>query len=63
MNFARLCTAHGVEHVAVRDLGHLEELAAQLPSAGLRVLEVATDRKADAARRKLIFAAAAASAG
>lgn len=60
VNFATLCAAHGVEHIAVRDLAQLEKLVASLPTQGLRVLEVATDRKADAARRKKLFAAAAA---
>lgn len=59
VNFATLCAAHGVQHVAVRDLKQLEGLITQLPAHGVRVLEVTTDRKADAARRKKLFAEAA----
>jgi len=62
VDFAKLCSAHAVEHVAVRDLAHLAGLLRKLPASGIRVLEVATDRKRDAAMRKQLFAAAAAAA-
>jgi 2-succinyl-5-enolpyruvyl-6-hydroxy-3-cyclohexene-1-carboxylate synthase len=55
-DFEKLCSAFGVGHVLVRDWPHFTELIADLP-AGIRVLEVRTDRKRDAARRKAIFAA------
>jgi 2-succinyl-5-enolpyruvyl-6-hydroxy-3-cyclohexene-1-carboxylate synthase len=55
-DFARLCGAYGVEHVAVRDWTHFAELIAALPGSGLRVLEVRTDRKRDAALRRQWFA-------
>ena len=54
-DFARLCAAHGVEHVLVRDWAHFGELGAKLPATGLRVLEVRTDRKRDAAFRRMLF--------
>lgn len=60
VDFAALCRAHGVAHTAVRDLAHLRELVAQRSPRGIRVLEVRTDRKRDAATRKQMFAAAAA---
>jgi len=44
--------------VLVKDWTHFSELIAELPP-GIRVLELRTDRKRDAARRKALFAAAA----
>jgi 2-succinyl-5-enolpyruvyl-6-hydroxy-3-cyclohexene-1-carboxylate synthase len=61
VDFAKLCAAHGVEHIAVRDWAQFEALIATLPTCGVRVLEVRTDRKRDAAARKALFAKAAAS--
>jgi len=57
-DFGKLCAAFGVEHVLVKDWTHFSELIAELPP-GIRVLELRTDRKRDAARRKALFAAAA----
>lgn len=62
VDFAKLCSAYGVDHVVVRDWTHFTELISILPDAGLRVLEVRTDRKRDAAFRRELFAAAAQSA-
>jgi 2-succinyl-5-enolpyruvyl-6-hydroxy-3-cyclohexene-1-carboxylate synthase len=59
VDFARLCSAHGVEHVAVGDWAQLESLVATLPARGIRVLEIRTDRKRDAEWRKQAFASAA----
>jgi 2-succinyl-5-enolpyruvyl-6-hydroxy-3-cyclohexene-1-carboxylate synthase len=63
VDFAKLCAAHGVHHELVRDWDHFEVLAKHLPPAGIRVLELRTDRKRDAAERKRLFAAAAEAAG
>lgn len=60
VDFARLCAAHGVAHVRVRDWAHLGKLVAKLPKSGIRVLELRTDRKRDAAWRQELFAAVAA---
>lgn len=60
VEFSALCAAHGAEYHAVRDWAHFTELVGALPAAGLRVLHVRTDRKADAATRKAIFDAATA---
>ncbi|MBS0663544.1 MAG: 2-succinyl-5-enolpyruvyl-6-hydroxy-3-cyclohexene-1-carboxylic-acid synthase [Verrucomicrobia bacterium] len=60
IDFARLCAAHGVEHVTVRDWTHFNALVATLPLQGVRVLELRTDRKRDAATRKTLFASIAA---
>ena len=62
VDFAKLCSAHGVEHVLVNDWETFSELVSVLPTSGIRVLEVRTDRKMDAARRKRLFAAVAAAA-
>ena len=63
VDFAALAAAHGATHVLVRDRDHLEELVSALPESGLRVLEVRTDRKRDAAlRRELAGAESAAAA-
>jgi 2-succinyl-5-enolpyruvyl-6-hydroxy-3-cyclohexene-1-carboxylate synthase len=58
-DFERLCAAHGVEHVHVEDWSHFESLVSRLPEQGIRVLELRTDRKRDAAWRKEAFASAA----
>jgi 2-succinyl-5-enolpyruvyl-6-hydroxy-3-cyclohexene-1-carboxylate synthase len=58
VDFAKLCAAHGVEHIHVEDWSHFESLISTLPAQGIRVLELATDRKRDAAWRKEAFASA-----
>ena len=56
VDFAALCAAHGVAHVAIEDYAKFElELANARTSKGLRVLEVRTDRRQDAATRKRLF--------
>lgn len=59
-DFAKLAAAYGVEHVLVRDWAHLAGLVAKPPASGIRILEVRTDRKRDAATRKALFAEIAA---
>lgn len=59
VDFAKLCAAHGVAHTLVRDWEHFTELVATLPASGVRVLEVKTDRKRDAAVRKRLLREAA----
>jgi 2-succinyl-5-enolpyruvyl-6-hydroxy-3-cyclohexene-1-carboxylate synthase len=58
VDFAKLCAAHGVPHVHVEDWSHFQSLVSELPGHGIRVLEVTTDRKRDAAWRKAAFASA-----
>lgn len=60
VDFARLCSAYGVEHRLVSDRVELDASLASLPPAGVRVLEIRTDRKRDAVFRKKLFADAAA---
>jgi len=62
VDFAKLCSAYGAEYVLVRDWAHFAELISALPAAGLRVLELRTDRKHDAAFRRELFLAASQSA-
>jgi 2-succinyl-5-enolpyruvyl-6-hydroxy-3-cyclohexene-1-carboxylate synthase len=59
VDFARLGPAYGVAHVPVRDWNHFIGLISVLPTNGVRVLELRTDRKRDAATRKKLFAGAA----
>jgi 2-succinyl-5-enolpyruvyl-6-hydroxy-3-cyclohexene-1-carboxylate synthase len=57
VDFATLAEAHGAAHVYVKDWKHLRELVAN-PVTGVRILEIVTDRKRDAAfRRQLLNAA------
>jgi 2-succinyl-5-enolpyruvyl-6-hydroxy-3-cyclohexene-1-carboxylate synthase len=59
VDFEKLSAAHGAGHVVIRDWDHLAHELARVPAGGIRVLEVRTDRKRDAAWRKQAFAAAA----
>lgn len=60
IDFARLCATYGVAHTVVKNAAQLARLVAKLPRHGVRVLELRTDRKHDAAWRKETFAQAAA---
>jgi len=59
VDFGALCAAYGTAHVLVRDWQHFADLCSALPASGLRVLEVRTDRKRDAALRRELVATAA----
>ena len=52
INFAQLCVTYGVEHQLIQSWEQLRVLLNPLPSAGIRVLELQTDRKADARWRQ-----------
>ncbi len=56
VDFGKLAGAHGVEHTRVRDWPHFVALISTLPAGGVRVLELPTDRKIDANRRRRMFA-------
>jgi len=56
IDFKKLCATYGVAHVAVKSVAQLARLATKLPKSGVRVLELRTDRKRDAAFRKELFA-------
>lgn len=55
IDFRKLCATYGVGHVAVKHSAHLARLVAKLPKTGVRVLELRTDRKRDAAFRHQLF--------
>ncbi|HEY1792205.1 MAG TPA: 2-succinyl-5-enolpyruvyl-6-hydroxy-3-cyclohexene-1-carboxylic-acid synthase [Opitutaceae bacterium] len=59
VDVSRLCSAHGIPHFHVEDWPHFESLVAEKPRPGLRVLEIAADRKRDAEWRRQAFASAA----
>lgn len=52
VKFEMLCRAYGVDYQRVNNWEALRAQLAGLPSAGIRVLEVRTDRRTDAAWRK-----------
>ena len=61
VDFKKLGSAYGVAHTLVRDWKHFGGLVAKLPKRGVRILEIRTDRKRDAAFRKKLLNDAAAS--
>jgi 2-succinyl-5-enolpyruvyl-6-hydroxy-3-cyclohexene-1-carboxylate synthase len=63
VDFKKLGSAYGVAHTLVRDWKHFAGLIAKLPKQGVRILEVRTDRKRDAAFRKQLLADVAKVAG
>ncbi len=48
VDFAQLCTAYGVQHNLITSWDALTQQLNPLPETGIRVLEIQTDRKADA---------------
>lgn len=60
VEFSRWAATYGIEHLPVEDWATFERLVSTLPLKGVRLLEVRTDRKADAAFRKKLFASVAA---
>jgi 2-succinyl-5-enolpyruvyl-6-hydroxy-3-cyclohexene-1-carboxylate synthase len=63
LDFAQLCATYGVPHRVVKSAAQLARAVAKLPKRGVRVLELRTDRRRDAAWRKEMFAAVAAKLG
>ncbi|MGQ9838491.1 MAG: 2-succinyl-5-enolpyruvyl-6-hydroxy-3-cyclohexene-1-carboxylic-acid synthase [Cyanobacteriota bacterium] len=55
VNFALLCQAHGIDHCLVQSWEHLAQCLDPLPAQGVRVLEILTDRRADAEYRRQLF--------
>ena len=62
VDLGRLAAAHGVAHELLADWAALEARVAA-PVPGVRVLELTTDRKRDAAQRKRWFAELASGLG
>ena len=52
INFAQLCATYGVEHERIHDWEQLKQKLVSLPNNGIRVLELQTDRRADAKWRQ-----------
>ncbi|MEQ8956790.1 MAG: 2-succinyl-5-enolpyruvyl-6-hydroxy-3-cyclohexene-1-carboxylic-acid synthase [Coleofasciculus sp. C2-GNP5-27] len=52
INFAQLCLSYGVEHQLIQSWQQLQQLLNPLPNQGIRVLELPTNRKADAIWRQ-----------
>ncbi|MFE1744659.1 2-succinyl-5-enolpyruvyl-6-hydroxy-3-cyclohexene-1-carboxylic-acid synthase [Coleofasciculus sp. H7-2] len=52
INFAQLCATYNVEHELMTSWEHLRQRLNPLPSQGIRVLELPTNRKADAKWRQ-----------
>ncbi|MBD2016423.1 2-succinyl-5-enolpyruvyl-6-hydroxy-3-cyclohexene-1-carboxylic-acid synthase [Microcoleus sp. FACHB-53] len=52
INFAQLCVTYGVEHQLIESWEQFKELLNPLPAEGIRVLELQTNRNADAKWRK-----------
>ncbi|ACB51215.1 2-succinyl-6-hydroxy-2, 4-cyclohexadiene-1-carboxylic acid synthase/2-oxoglutarate decarboxylase [Crocosphaera subtropica ATCC 51142] len=48
INFSQLCSTYNVEHILIKNWTQLKRLLNPLPSTGIRVLELQTDRKKDA---------------
>jgi 2-succinyl-5-enolpyruvyl-6-hydroxy-3-cyclohexene-1-carboxylate synthase len=52
VNFAQLCVTYGIEHQLIQSWEQLRELLNSLPTKGIRLLELRTNRKADASWRR-----------
>ncbi|HEY9692153.1 MAG TPA: 2-succinyl-5-enolpyruvyl-6-hydroxy-3-cyclohexene-1-carboxylic-acid synthase [Oculatellaceae cyanobacterium] len=52
INFAELCTTYSVDYELITSWQHLQQLLNPLPTTGIRVLELRTNRKTDANWRK-----------
>ncbi|MEG4006440.1 2-succinyl-5-enolpyruvyl-6-hydroxy-3-cyclohexene-1-carboxylic-acid synthase [Microcoleus sp. Pol11C1] len=52
INFAQLCATYGVEHEIIDDWEQFKQKLSFLPNSGIRVLELPTDRRADAKWRQ-----------
>ena len=54
INFAKLCVSYNIDYFLINDQQTFVELISNLPQEGIRLLEIKTDRKADAAWLKKI---------
>ena len=55
VDFSQLAAAYGAEHLVIEDWQHFSQQVDRLPVSGVRVLEIRTNRKRDAALRKQWF--------
>ena len=56
VDFAKVADLHGAEYSCPKSWAEFEAAVRKLPTRGLRLVEVRTDRKRDAAYRKKLFA-------
>nr|MBP7142818.1 2-succinyl-5-enolpyruvyl-6-hydroxy-3-cyclohexene-1-carboxylic-acid synthase [Opitutaceae bacterium] len=56
IEFSQWAATYGIEHELVADWETFKQRVATLPAKGVRLLEIRTDRKADAAYRRRLFA-------
>jgi len=55
IDFSKLCQTYGVSHRIIKNWSQFQKAIGHLPSSGVRVLEILTDRKKDTVlRRKLL---------
>lgn len=59
IEFSRWAATYGIDHELVRDWMTFEQRISTLPTKGVRLLEIRSDRRADAAFRKKLFATVA----
>lgn len=55
VDFAKLAAAHSIRYHLAKDWSDIAKLFAKLPKNGIRIIEIRTDRKADAATRKTLL--------
>lgn len=55
VDFAQLCATYGVQHDYIQSWEQLKQALNPLPTAGIRVLEIRSDRKRDASWRQALF--------
>jgi 2-succinyl-5-enolpyruvyl-6-hydroxy-3-cyclohexene-1-carboxylate synthase len=55
VDFEKLCSAHGIGYHTMYHWEDFIHLIEELPSSGIRVIELVTDRKGDAQGRKRLF--------
>ncbi|MBF2078252.1 MAG: 2-succinyl-5-enolpyruvyl-6-hydroxy-3-cyclohexene-1-carboxylic-acid synthase [Synechococcales cyanobacterium T60_A2020_003] len=57
VDMAQLCRAYGVSHTLIQSWTQFQELLSEFPDSGIRVLEIRSDRKQNAAWRSALFRA------
>lgn len=55
VDFRKLAAAYGIKHLKLKNLDDLPGLVKELPSAGIRIIEIITDRKKDTRWRRKSF--------
>jgi 2-succinyl-5-enolpyruvyl-6-hydroxy-3-cyclohexene-1-carboxylate synthase len=55
IDFQKFCATYDIDHVQIESWQHLRQEIEVLPTSGIRVLEIRTDRKAEAKWRMALF--------